>query len=146
MQVHTINRQMYTSLLSAFESSASSSSSLLVSAELLLRTAWAVWNMWPASHVATAPGTGGGGPHGVSVAKDAPGHSHSCFRLWFSACTSLEGFLYASQCLWLKVKKNNTKTRVQSRRRITIPSYKVLTFSCNTTTRACPTRVYRTLQ
>ena len=32
VQVHTINRQMYTSLLSAFESSASSSSSLLVSA------------------------------------------------------------------------------------------------------------------
>ena len=94
--------------------------------ELLLRTAWAVWNMWPASHVATAPGTGGGGPHGGSVVKDAPGRSHSCFLLWFSTCTSLEGFLYASQRLWLKVKKNNTKTRVQSRRRITIPSYKVI--------------------
>ena len=107
VQVHTINRQMYTSLLSAFESSASSSSSLLVSA------AAAADGMGSVEYVAR-------------VAKDAPGRSHSCFRLWFSACTSLEGFLYASQRLWLKVTKNNTKTRVQSRRRITIPSYKVI--------------------
>ena len=70
--------------------------------ELLLRTAWAVWNMWPGSHVATAPGTGGGGLHGGSVAIGVPGRSHFCFRLWFCA-----GFLYASQRLWLKVKKKH---------------------------------------
>ena len=77
--------------------------------ELLLPTAWAVWNMWPVSHVATAPGTGGGGLHGGSVAIGAPGRSHFYFRLWFCACISRAGFLYASQRLWLKVKKTTPK-------------------------------------
>ena len=85
--VHTSNRQIYTSLLSEFESwhllhppHCSSRP------ELLLRMAWAVWNVWPASRVATAPGTGGGGLHGGSVVTGAPGRSHFGFRLWFCAC------------------------------------------------------------
>ena len=125
MQVHTINRQMYTSLLSAFESSASSSSSLLVSA------AAAADGMGSVEYVARVTRRHGSRNwrrrttwrvRGERCSRPLPLlFSPFVFRMYKS-----RRVLICVSTSLAESKKNNTKTRVQSRRRITIPSYKVI--------------------
>ena len=125
MQVHTINRQMYTSLLSAFESSASSSSSLLVSA------AAAADGMGSVEYVARVTRRHGSRNwrrrttwrvRGERCSRPLPLlFSPFVFRMYKS-----RRVLICVSTSLAESKKNNTKTRVQSRRRITILSYKVI--------------------
>ena len=125
VQVHTFNRQMYTSLLSAFESSASSSSSLLVSA------AAAADGMGSVEYVARVTRRHGSRNwrrrttwrvHGERCSRPLPLlFSPFVFRMYKS-----RRVLICVSTSLAESKKNNTKTRVQSRRRITIPSYKVI--------------------
>ena len=125
MQVHTINRQMYTSLLSAFESSASSSSSLLVSA------AAAADGMGSVEYVARVTRRHGSRNwrrrttwrvQGERCSRPLPLlFSPFVFRMYKS-----RRVLICVSTSLAESKKNNTKMRVQSRRRITIPSYKVI--------------------
>ena len=125
MQVHTINRQMYTSLLSAFESSASSSSSLLVSA------AAAADGMGSVEYVARVTRRHGSRNWRRRTTWRVRGER--CSRPLPLLFSSFVFRMYKSRRVLICVstslaesKKNNTKTRVQSRRRITIPSYKVI--------------------
>ena len=144
MQVHTINRQMFTSLLSAFESSASSSSSLLVSA--------AADGMGSVEYVARVTRRHGSRNwrrrtiwrvRGERCSRPLPLlFSPFVFRMYKS-----RRVLICVSTSLAESKKKKTPKRVfshvvTSQYRVT----KILTFSCNTTTRACPTRVYRTLQ
>ena len=125
VQVHTINRQMYTSLLSAFESSDSSSSSLLVSA------AAAADGIGSVEYVARFTRRHGSRNwkrrttwrvRGERCSRPLPLlFSPFVFRMYKS-----RRVLICVSTSLAESKKNNTKTRVQSRRRITIPSYKVI--------------------
>ena len=125
VQVHTINRQMYTSLLSAFESSDSSSSSLLVSA------AAAADGIGSVEYVARVTRRHGSRNwrrrttwrvRGERCSRPLPLlFSPFVFRMYKS-----RRVLICVSTSLAESKKNNTKTRVQSRRRITIPSYKVI--------------------
>ena len=120
-----VNRQMYTSLLSAFESSASSSSSLLVSA------AAAADGMGSVEYVARVTRRHGSRNwrrrttwrvRGERCSRPLPLlFSPFVFRMYKS-----RRVLICVSTSLAESKKNNTKTRVQSRRRITIPSYKVI--------------------